>query len=52
MQRNGVVTTGGDALRMVGVKGRKIISVDLYYLWKGRKELDTRLYRLAEILSA
>ena len=42
----------GAEKRMVGIKGRKIISVDLDYSWKGRKELDTRLYRLAEILSA
>ena len=41
----------GAEKRMVGIKGRKIISVDLDYSWKGRKELDTRLYRLAEILS-
>ena len=41
MQRNGVVTTGGDALRMVGGKGRKIISVDLYYSWKERTRYKT-----------
>ncbi|MDH5451025.1 MAG: 6-phosphofructokinase [Candidatus Bathyarchaeota archaeon] len=41
----------GAEKRMVGIKGRKLISVDLDYSWKGRKELDTRLYRLAEILS-
>jgi len=38
--------------RMVGIKGQKIISVDLDYSWRQRRELDTRLYRLAEILSA
>ena len=42
----------GTEKRMVGIKGRKIISVDLDHSWKGRKELDARLYRLAEILSA
>jgi len=42
----------GTKKRMVGIRGRKIISVDLDYSWKGRKKLDTRLYRLAEILSA
>jgi 6-phosphofructokinase 1 len=36
---------------MVGIKGQKMISVDLDYSWKQRRELDTRLYRLAEILS-
>ena len=42
----------GAEKRMVGIKGQKIISVDLDYSWKQRRELDTRLYRLAEILSA
>jgi len=42
----------GAEKRMVGIKGRKIISVNLDYSWKQRRELDMRLYRLAEILSA
>lgn len=42
----------GAEKRMVGIKGQKIISVDLDYSWKQRRELDTRLYLLAEILSA
>lgn len=36
---------------MVGIEGRRIVSVDLDYAWKERKELDMNLYRLAEILS-
>ncbi len=41
----------GAKKKMVGIKGREIVSVDLDYAWKERKELDMNLYRLAEILS-
>jgi 6-phosphofructokinase 1 len=37
--------------RMVGVRGGKIVSVDLDYSWRERKELDLKRHRLAEILS-
>ena len=42
----------GAKKRMVGIKGKRIVSVDLDYSWKEQKELDMRLYRLAEVLSA
>ncbi len=38
--------------RMVGIRGKDITSVDLDYSWSETKELDLRLYRLAQILSA
>jgi len=41
----------GEKKRMVGIRGRRIISVDLEYSWRERKELDLERYRLAEILS-
>ncbi|MBS7646212.1 6-phosphofructokinase [Candidatus Bathyarchaeota archaeon] len=41
----------GTKKRMVGIKGGKIISVDLEYSWQKTKEIDEKLYRLAEILS-
>jgi 6-phosphofructokinase 1 len=41
----------GEKKRMVGIRGRRIVSVDLDYSWKERKELDLKRYRLAEILS-
>ncbi len=37
---------------MVAVRDGKIVSVDLEYAWKEKKELDLRLYELAGILSA
>ena len=37
---------------MVGVQGGRIVTVDLDYAWKVRKEIDLSLYRLAEILSS
>jgi len=37
---------------MVAVRDGRIVSVDLEYAWKGKKELDLRLYELAGILSA
>jgi len=37
---------------MVGVQGGRIVTVDLDYAWKVRKEIDISLYRLAEILSS
>lgn len=42
----------GAKKNMVGIKGQRIVSVDLDYAWKKRKDLDMSLYRLAEILSA
>ena len=42
----------GAKKRMVGVKGEKIVSVDLEYSWQQKKEIDEKLYRLAEILSS
>jgi len=42
----------GAEKKMVGIRNGKIISVDLEYAWKEKKELDLRLYKLAKILSA
>ena len=42
----------GAKKNMVGTEGRKIVSVDLDYAWKERKDLDMGQYRLAEILSS
>jgi len=42
----------GAKKRMVGVKGGKIVSVDLDYSWQQKKNIDEQLYRLAEILSS
>lgn len=42
----------GETKKMVGIDGRRIVSIDLDYAWKKRKELDMKLYRLAEILSS
>jgi 6-phosphofructokinase 1 len=42
----------GAKKRMVGVKGEKIVSVDLDYSWQQKKNMDEQLYRLAEILSS
>jgi len=42
----------GAQKNMVGIQGGKVASVDLDYACKERKELDTSLYRLAEILSS
>lgn len=41
----------GAKKNMVGIEGQKIVSVDLGYSWKERKDIDMSLYRLAEILS-
>jgi len=41
----------GAKKRMVGVKGEKIVSVDLDYSWQQKKNIDEQLYRLTEILS-
>ena len=41
----------GAQKNMVGIQGGRIVSVDLDYAWKERKELDIGLYRLAEVLS-
>ncbi|MEM2946888.1 MAG: 6-phosphofructokinase [Candidatus Bathyarchaeia archaeon] len=37
--------------RMVGVRGEKILSIDLDYSWQQKKDIDEQLHRLAEILS-
>jgi 6-phosphofructokinase 1 len=37
---------------MVGIKGQRFVSVNLDDSWKRRKDLNKRLYRLAEILSS
>lgn len=42
----------GARKNMVGIRGRRIVSVDLDYAWKKRKDLDMSRYRLAEILSS
>jgi len=42
----------GAKKNMVGIKGQRIVSVDLDYAWKEKKELDMSRYRLAEILSS
>ena len=42
----------GAKKRMVGVKGEKIVSVDLDYSWQQKKNIDEQLYRLAEVLSS
>ncbi|MCL6579533.1 MAG: 6-phosphofructokinase [Candidatus Bathyarchaeota archaeon] len=42
----------GAKKRMAGVKGEKIVSVDLDYSWQQKKNIDKQLYRLAEILSS
>jgi len=41
----------GEKKKMVGIKGEKLVSVDLDYSWKGKKKLNLNRYRLAEILS-
>lgn len=38
--------------KIVATVAGKITSVDLEYAWKGKKEIDLRLYELARILSA
>ncbi len=42
----------GAEAKIVGIKDGRIVSADLEYAWKGKKELDLRLYQLARILSA
>ena len=42
----------GAKKRMVGIQEQRIVSVDLEYSRKERKDLDGNLYHLAEILSA
>jgi 6-phosphofructokinase 1 len=42
----------GAQKNMVGIQGGRVVSVDLDYAWKERKELDMSLYRLAEVLSS
>jgi 6-phosphofructokinase 1 len=42
----------GAKKNMVGIKGQRIVSVDLDYAWKERKDLDMSRCRLAEILSS
>ena len=42
----------GARKNMVGIRGQRLTSVDLDDSWKRRKDLNKRLYRLAEILSS
>lgn len=42
----------GAKKNMVGVKGQRIMSVDLDHCWKQRKDLNRHHYRLAGILSS
>lgn len=42
----------GATKNMVGIKGQRLVSVDLDDSCKQRKDLNKRLYRLAEILSS
>ncbi len=42
----------GAKKRMVGVKGEKIVSIDLDYSWQQKKKIDEQLYHLAEVLSS
>jgi 6-phosphofructokinase 1 len=42
----------GATKNMVGIEGQRLVSVDLDDSWKQRKDLNKRLYRLAEILSS
>jgi 6-phosphofructokinase 1 len=37
---------------MVGLKGQRLVSIDLDDSWKRWKDLNKRLYRVAEILSS
>ncbi|MFQ6095787.1 MAG: 6-phosphofructokinase [Candidatus Bathyarchaeia archaeon] len=41
----------GTEKKIVGIRGGEIVSADLDYSWKGEKEINLRLYRLAEMLS-
>ncbi|MBS7654353.1 MAG: 6-phosphofructokinase [Candidatus Bathyarchaeia archaeon] len=41
----------GERKRMVGIRGEKVVSVDLDYSWRVKKKIDLSRYRLAEILS-
>ncbi len=42
----------GTKKNMVGIKGQKIVCIDLDNSWKQKKPLNKQLYRLAEILSS
>jgi len=41
----------GAEAKMVGIKDGRTLSVDLEYAWRGEKELDLTVYKLARILS-
>ncbi len=41
----------GAKRRMTGIKGEKIVSIDLEYSWQQKKEINEKVYHLAEILS-
>lgn len=41
----------GEKTKIVGIKNDKIIVSPLEYAWKGSKELDQKMYKLAEILA-
>jgi 6-phosphofructokinase 1 len=37
---------------MMGIRGQKIVPADLDHSWKRKKDLDTQIYQLAEMLSS
>ncbi|MBI5555511.1 MAG: 6-phosphofructokinase [Elusimicrobia bacterium] len=41
----------GEKTKIVGIKDNKISASSLDYAWKGTKELDKKMYKLAEILA-
>lgn len=41
----------GEKTKIVGIKNNKIVTSSLDYAWKGTKELDQKMYKLAEILA-
>lgn len=42
----------GAEKNMTGIRGRRIVSADLDHSWKRKKDLDTQIYQLAEMLSS
>ncbi len=41
----------GAKRRITGIKGEKIVSIDLEYSWQQKKEINEKVYHLSEILS-
>lgn len=41
----------GEKTKIVGIKNDKIIVSPLEYAWKGKKELDEKMYKLLEVLA-